>query len=314
MIQGDGINPVNAAAPATLLGMPTSKRRTAAEMATLRGEIVAVLTDDHPQTCRSVFYRLVSRGAVPKTEAAYQGIVVRLLTQMRLDGEIPFEWLTDGTRIRRKPNSARNMTAALERFQEGYRRDLWQDQPHYVEVWSEKDAITGVLIEETWDFDIPLMSCRGYPSVTYLHDAAEAITRQGKPAFLYYFGDHDPSGVDISRNVLARLQEFAPKAEIHFERVAVTPKQIKRLHLPTRPTKKTDSRSKGFSGESVEVDAIEPKELRRILRSCITRHLAQEAIDANERTEQLERESLDLVLRGWQEQRAEEMNQRTDRG
>ena len=285
---------------AALLGMP-NKRRTADEMAMLREEIAAVLSEDHPQTCRSVFYRLVSRRAVPKTEAAYQGVVVRLLTRMRLDGAVPFEWITDGTRLRRKPNSARNMAAALERFQEGYRRDLWQDQDAYVEVWAEKDAITGVLFEETWVYDVPLMSCRGYPSVTYLHSAAEEIARQQKPAYLYYFGDHDPSGVDITRNVEARLREFAPTAEIHFERVAVTLKQIKKLHLPTRPTKTTDSSSKGFSGESVEVDAIEPKELRRILRTCISRHLSQEAIDANERTEQLERDSLDEVLQGWRE-------------
>jgi hypothetical protein len=98
-----------------LLGMP-NKRRTADEMATLREEIAAVLSEDHPQTCRSVFYRLVSRRAVPKTEAAYQGVVVRLLTRMRLDGAVPFEWITDGTRLRRKPNSARNMAAALERI------------------------------------------------------------------------------------------------------------------------------------------------------------------------------------------------------
>jgi hypothetical protein len=295
-----------AATQSSLLGMP-NKRRTAAEMATLREEIVAVLTDDHPQTCRSVFYRLVGRRAVPKTEAAYQGIVVRLLTRMRLDGAIPFTWITDGTRLRRKPNSARNMAAALERFQEGYRRDLWQDQDAYVEVWAEKDAITGVLFEETWVYDVPLMSCRGYPSVTYLHSAAEEIARQQKPAHLYYFGDHDPSGVDITRNVEARLREFAPKAEIHFERVAVTPKQIKRLHLPTRPTKTTDSRSKGFSGESVEVDAIEPKELRRILRNCITRHLSKADIEANERTEQLELESLETVLQGWREMQMEQL-------
>jgi hypothetical protein len=91
MSQGDGMDPVGGdngtpATQATLLGMP-NKRRTAHEMEALRKEITAVLTDDHPQTCRSVFYRLVGRRAVPKTEAAYQGIVVRLLTRMRLDGD-----------------------------------------------------------------------------------------------------------------------------------------------------------------------------------------------------------------------------------
>ena len=282
----------------TLLTM-VSTRRTAREMLALREEIAAVLNEDHPQTCRSVFYRLVSRGAVPKTEAAYKGIVVRLLTRMRLEGAIPFGMITDGTRWRRKPDSSHDMEAALAQFQESYRRDIWQDQDTYVEVWSEKDAITGVLYQETSRYDVPLMVCKGYSSLSYLHAAAEDMEAQGKPAYLYYFGDYDPSGMDITRNVEARLREFAPTAEIHFERVAVTAEQIEALHLPTRPTKKTDSRSKGFSGESVEVDAIEPKELRRILRNCITLHLSQEAIDANERTEQLERESLETLLQGY---------------
>ena len=173
-------------------------------------------------------------------------------------------------------------------------------------MWSEKDAITGVLYQETSKYDVPLMVCKGYSSLSYLHAAAEDMEAQGKPAYLYYFGDFDPSGMDITRNVEARLREFAPVAEIHFERVAVTAEQIETLHLPTRPTKTSDSRSKGFSGESVEVDAIEPKELRRILRTCITRHLSQEAIDANERTQQLELESLETVLQGWREMQMEQ--------
>ena len=286
-----------------LLGMPHRRRtrRTAAEMAALREEIAAVLNDDHPQTCRSVFYRLVSRGAVPKTEAAYQGTVVRLLAGMRLRGEIPFSWIVDGTRWRRKPDSSNNMAAALAEFQESYRRNMWQGVADYVEVWSEKDAISGVLYQETGKYDVPLLVCKGYPSLSYLHSAALEISGQQKPAYLYYFGDWDPSGKDITRNVETRLREFAPDAEIHFERLAVTEEQIETLHLPTRPTKKSDSRSKGFSGRSVEVDAIEPQELRRMLEDRIASHLSQEEIDANERTEQLERESLDLVIKGWRQ-------------
>ena len=275
------------------------KRRTAGEMATLRGEIKAVLAEDNPQTDRSIFYRLVSRGAVPKTDEAYKGTVVRLLSEMRLDGTIPWGWIVDGTRVQRKPDTSSSMAEAMERFQEGYRRDMWRSKPDYVQIWCEKDACVGVLMEETWAFDVPLMSCRGFSSLTFLHDAAEEITRQGKDTYLYYFGDHDPSGRAIDKNVEARLREFAPTAEIEFQRVAVTLEQIETLHLPTRPTKTTDSRAKGFKGESVEMDAIEPKELRRIVRGCISRHLRQEEVDANERTEQLERETLAAYSKGF---------------
>src|SRR5690606_5014507 len=152
-------------------------------------------------------------------------------------------------------------------------------------IWLEKDALAGVLYQETAKWDVPLMVTRGYPSLSYLHEAAEAISYEEKPTFLYYLGDHDPSGVDIPRNVEARLREFAPEAEIHFDVLAVTPDQIVEYGLPTRPTKKTDSRAKTFEGESVEVDAIPPRELRRIVRESITQHIDEYELEELLRTE-----------------------------
>ena len=117
-----------------------------------------------------------------------------------------------------------------------------------------------------------------------------------KPAFLYYFGDYDPSGVDIPRVTEARLREFAPRAEIHFERIAVTPAQIKAMSLPTRPTKKTDSRSKTFVGESVEVDAVSP-ELRRLVRDSIMQHIDERQLHASRLVEEQERQTLRRIAR-----------------
>src|SRR5262249_48885635 len=128
-------------------------------------------------------------------------------------------------------------------------RSLWDNQDAYVEVWLEKDALAGGLYEVTEQWDVPLMVTRGYPSISYLHSAAESIEAEAKPAYLYYFGDHDPSGVDITRAVEPGIREFAPDVDITFTRVAVTQDQILELHLPTRPTKASDTRSKGFCGE-----------------------------------------------------------------
>lgn len=273
-----------------------ARRRTKAEIEALRLAVLEVLADDNPQTCRSVFYRLVSHGVVPKTEHAYKNTVVRLLGLMRLEQEIPFGWITDGTRLRQKPRTHTSLGAALQRTRETYRRALWAELPVHVEVWSEKDAIAGVLVQETWAWDVPLLVCRGYPSLTYLMAAAREIESIAKPTFVYYFGDHDPSGVDISRNVRSRLEQFAPNAAIHFERVAVTPEQISRLGLPTRPTKQTDTRAKGFEGGSVEVDAIEPAELRRLARDCISQHIDPDVQERLAAVEAAERETLDSVL------------------
>lgn len=129
------------------------------------------------------------------------------------------------------------------------------------------------------------------------YEAAEAIADQDRPTYLYYLGDHDPSGLDIDRSLQANLRQFAPHAEIIFQRVAVTPAQIQEMNLPARPTKRTDSRSRGFRGDSVEVDAIPAHVLREIVRGCIEQHIDRNVLDRTKHIEQQERESLDAVPR-----------------
>lgn len=236
-------------------------------------------------TVRQVFYQLVSRGVIAKTESEYKQTVVRLLTEMRRADEIPFGWIADNTRWMRKPRTYSSLASMLQQSTRLYRRALWDDQDVYVEVWLEKDALAGMLYEETEPWDVPLIVTRGYASVSYLYEAAAAIAAEDKPAYLYYFGDFDPSGCDITRAVERGLREFAPEAEIHFQRVAVTREQIAQWELPTRPTKQTDSRSKNFEGESVEVDAIPPAQLRSLVRGCIERHIDRDAL---RRTKQIE--------------------------
>jgi hypothetical protein len=217
--------------------------------------------------------------------------VVRLLTEMRLAREVPFRWVADNTRWQRKPRTYGSLAQALRHTAETYRRALWDDLDVYCEVWLEKDALAGMLYRETGIWDVPLMVTRGYSSLSFLHGAAEAIADVGKPTYIYYLGDHDPSGVDIPRNVEARLREFAPEAAIHFERVAVTPEQIAAWRLPTRPTKATDSRAKHFDGASVEVDAIPPAQLRALVRERIAQHVDPLALRRLQLVEAAERES-----------------------
>jgi hypothetical protein len=233
---------------------------------------------------------MVSRGAIAKTENEYNSTVCRLLVKMRRAGEIPFHWISDNTRWMRKPRTFSSLEDALRLTRQTYRRSLWDNQDVYVEVWTEKDALAGVLLDVTREWDVPLMVSRGFSSITYLHSAAENIAEQDKPTFIYYFGDHDPSGVVVDRKIEQGLREFAPDAEIEFERVAVRPEQIVEWRLPTRPTKKTDSRSKSFEGESVEVDAIEPARLRQIVRGCIEKHVDRQALAVLRVAERNERE------------------------
>ena len=143
------------------------------------------------------------------------------------------------------------------------------------------------------EWDVPLMVTRGYPSLSFLHEAGQGLERTGKPAYIYYFGDYDPSGVDIPRVTERELRKFAPNTEINFEILAVTgEEQIKELNLITRPTKKSDLRSKKFIGESVEVDAIPSKTLRKMADQVISNHISNDEIFRIRDIEELERETL----------------------
>lgn len=273
----------------------TKARRTRSSMDALRTALVSIVAAGQPMTVRQVFYQAVSQGLIDKTEAEYKQTVVRLLTEMRRDGRIPFSCIADNTRWMRKPTSYTGLRAMLEDTATFYRRDLWANQDAYVEVWLEKDALAGVVYEVTEEFDVPLMVTRGYSSLSFLHSAAEAIAAQQKPAYLYYFGDWDPSGKDINRAVEAGIREMAPDAEIHFARVAVTEHQIDHLHLPTRPTKKTDTRTRSFTGESVELDAIPPEHLRQLVRERIERHIDRDQFERLLTIEREERATLERI-------------------
>ncbi len=267
-------------------------RRTKAAVNSIRDAIRDVLQSDHPRTVRQVFYALTVRGVIRKQEMEYHRTVIRLLVEMRETGDIPFDWIADNTRWMRKPTTFVGLDACLKNTANFYRRDLWAAMPVYVEVWCEKDALAGVLMEETEPYDVPLMVARGYASISFLHSAAEAIEAKAKPAHIYHFGDLDPSGVDASRDIEAKLRRYAPNAEIHFERTAVTRHQVTDWNLPSRPTKMSDSRAKKFVGTSVELDAIPASRLREMVRTCIERHIDKEQLAVLRAAEASERETL----------------------
>lgn len=248
-------------------------------MEAIRSALYGILAENHPMTVRQVFYAATTAGEIAKTEREYKQTICRLLADMRRSREIPYTWLADSTRWMRRPQTFSSLESALKRTADTYRRALWDDASVAVEVWLEKEALAGVLVDVTDRWDVPLMVTRGYPSMSFLYSAAMAIQDRasfGQRTQLYYFGDHDPSGRDIDRAVVDGINEclsgsFAAYAS--FERVAVTEEQIADWHLPTRPTKKSDSRSKHFEGESVEVDAIPPARLRALAERCIELHV-----------------------------------------
>jgi hypothetical protein len=269
------------------------KRRTAAEIAAIEDAMYRILEEVHPRTGRNVFYVVSGMGLIAKTENEYNNTIIRLLTRMRKRRRLPFSWLADATRWIRKPDTYTGIGAALENFAKAYRRDVWANADVHVEIWTEKDAIASIMFEETSVYDVPLFAGRGYASHTYLHSAAESMSEIGKPAYIYYFGDYDPRGLDISRFVEQHIREYAQGIAIYFERVALTRAQIDRWHLPTRPTKREKSGfGKHFDADSVDIDTMDPRDLRALLKACITAHIGQRELEMLQVAEQEEQQFL----------------------
>jgi len=264
-------------------------------MEAIQAAIFSELKETNPQTVRHVFYRMAALDMVPKQEKlGYQTVKIQLLN-MRKNGRVPWQWIADATRWQRKPRSYGSLEEALKHTAEFYRRDIWRQAKHYVEVWCESDSIAGVIMEITVEYDVPLMVSRGFSSATYLWEAAQNLAAVGKPVYVYYFGDWDPSGKIIPEIIERELKRHAPNAEIHFKRIAITPEQIRDLGLLTKPPK-TSTHSKGFTGGTVEIEAMPVPVLLDLVRGCIEQHIDQRHLDVLEVAEESERDILEGML------------------
>jgi hypothetical protein len=271
-------------------------RRSCAEMDSFLAAIKGILDgEDDAITIRHLFYRLVGIHQIEKTEKAYRRLCAHL-AKWRRSGDITYSDFADGTRWYLGSDPTFNGVGdALANSIKCYRRNLWEQQSAYVEIWAEKDAISGILGKAASEFGVKVFPCRGFPSLTALHSSAESFklaAANGKNVFIYYFGDHDPSGLDIDRSIGDSFRnDFA--VDVRVERLAVKPEQITLYNLPTRPVKKSDSRARGWQGGGcVEVDAMQPAVLKGIVRDCIKSHIDPYQWEQAEIVEKAEKETL----------------------
>jgi len=283
----------------TYQASPTKRHRsTRAEVERRRAALFDIISAMKPMTVRQVFYQATVRDLVEKSEAGYTKVQTDLV-QMRRAGALPYDWLPDNTRWQRKPRTFSSVEHALAETARFYRKSLWDNADAYVEVWLEKDALSGVIMPVTSLYDVPLMVARGYASLSFLHSAAEYINGLEVPTYIYHLGDYDPSGVNAGEKIESTLREMAPDAEIYFERIAVTETQIKTWNLPSRPTKTSDTRSRGFGDISVELDAIKPDLLRAVVQDAIEEHLPADQFRVLKVAEASERELIAGLIGSW---------------
>jgi hypothetical protein len=274
-------------------------RSTKAQVEARRSALYSIISEQKPMTVRQVFYQATVAGIVEKAESGYDKVQTDLVL-LRKSGALPYDWIADNTRWQRKPRTFRSVQQALDETAAYYRKALWADVPAYVEIWLEKDALAGTLLPVTALYDVPLMVARGYSSLSFLHGAAEVMNDLDVPVYIYHLGDYDPSGVNAGAKIEQTLRELAPDAEIHFQRLAVSLEQIQAWDLPTRPTKTTDSRAKGFGDISVELDAIPSHRLRNLVEDAINRHLPEREFEVLMAAEASERQLLTSLVNSLQ--------------
>lgn len=273
-------------------------RRTKNQLNEILRASQAIINDESCQvTIRHLFYRLVSLKLLSKEEREYKKLGSYTM-KWRRSGAIPWSSFADNTRWYYGNVGYSGIEAALTNTRDTYRRNLWATQDAFVEIWCEKDAIASILLDEAGSFGVQVFPLRGFSSGSALHNAAyhfKAQQASGKTVYVYYFGDHDDSGMAIDASAARNLWEDHG-VKVNFERVAVTPDQITKYNLPTRPRKTTDPRSKNFEGEAVDVDAMPMSVLKDLVRRCIVQHIDPDEWEKERLIEQEERAVFDLFL------------------
>lgn len=273
-------------------------RRTRAETAALRETIVAVLAAEHPMTVRQVYYQLVARQAIANNRGQYQAVST-LLVDMRKSEEVPWDWIEDRNRRPRHVAMWGSVEEIAEAALRGYRRDVWADQPRYLEVWLEKDALSGIFEEELEPYGVTLNVGRGFDGWDSIKNAADRYAAWAEEgATILYFGDFDPSGEDMVRSLGERLGFFGPAPAI--VKCALTLADVRRYNLPTDFTKQSDSRRAGFVAKygdvSVELDALPTAVLRARLVELVEGQLDLDALAETRREEEADRARFRALL------------------
>lgn len=263
--------------------------------------VVELAAERSPDTVRGIMYAVVSAGWLPDTGAKSYGRVQRILNTLRKRRIIPFSWITDNVRDTIKPSSWSGLADFADTVRDAYRMDFWAKLPEYVAIIVEKDTVAGRIAEVTREYDVPLHPLRGYSSTSFTYTIAESWGRIDKPITCYYIGDHDPSGRDIERAVIAGLKDFG-QPDFAWTRLAVTPEQFEEYDIIPLAPKIQDRRYRAFEAEygdrCAEVEAIPAPALRTMVREAIESHIPQKKWQRLKKIEAVERASWKETMDG----------------
>lgn len=248
----------------------------------------------YPLTLRQLYYQHVARGLIENTDRSYKNLGV-LISDARLAGLLPWDAVEDRTRALHGLETVSGPAELVRRARERFRLDLWADQPWRPEVWVEKEALADVVGRICGELRVDFFPCRGYVSQSEQWRAGRRLAgyvARGQRPIVFHLGDHDPSGIDMTRDNTDRLAMFAG-TPVQVVRLALNRDQVDRYRPPPNPAKVTDSRFEAYQrahgDESWELDALDPGVIHRLIEDAVLRLRNERLWD-----EALAREAADL--------------------
>ncbi len=278
-------------------------------------------------TLRQLYYQFVAKALIPNNQLSYDRLG-QTINKARMAGYLDWNYIVDRTRNLQSNSHWTTPASIMESAADGYAEDLWGDQPNRVEVWVEKEALAGVVQRAADALDCAWFSCRGYVSQSEMWGAAQRIgryLRNGQNVTILHLGDHDPSGIDMTRDIRERLDLFtltdfarlsgfrdsltyngiraSMSAELTIERIALNMDQVEQYGPPPNPAKLTDSRAQSyieqFGYESWELDALSPATLDELIRNSIHERMDSGLYQESEDQVERQRDYLLSASRNW---------------
>ncbi|MER7500497.1 hypothetical protein AB0L05_27945 [Nonomuraea pusilla] len=256
-------------------------------------------------TLRQLYYQFVARDWIANKQTEYDRLG-SIVNDARLAGLLDWNYIVDRTRNLRSLAHWDSPESIVDAVANQYRTERWANQPTRVEVWIEKDALVGVIAGVCERYDVDYFSCRGYTSQSEMWGAARRLLRYedaGQDTVIIHLGDHDPSGVDMSRDIRERLCLFG--ASTNVVRIALNMDQVDRYNPPPNPAKLTDSRASGYIAQhgrsSWELDALDPTTLARLIEDEIEAWRDVERWERDTAVMERERALLTAVSQRWVE-------------
>lgn len=239
--------------------------------------------DNLKLTLRQLYYQLVIRNVIANSSQEYNKLG-NTVNDARLAGYIDWDSIEDRTRNLASIGHWESPSDIINTCANSFRIDKWSEQQVRCEVWIEKEALAGVFQRICKTLDVPYLSCRGYMSQSEMWAAAMRFVhyiKAGQRVQIFHFGDHDPSGIDMTRDIQDRLQMFAAHhigaakatAMLNIERIALNMDQVRQYDPPENPAKTTDTRFTNYEAEfgtsCWELDALNPRVLAALVRDNI---------------------------------------------